>query len=399
MSTAGEADDAGDPLGPFTQAAHLGRRPADHLGAVNTPVYRASTILFKTVAELEAAARGEHRGITYGLHGLPTVRDLQAAFAALEGGHAALAVPSGLTATTLPLLALLARGDHLLVTDSVYAPTRRFCDHHLARFGVEVSYYDPLAGAAIERDFRPNTKVVFTESPGSLTFEVQDIPAIVAVAHARDAKVVIDNSWATPFYFRAFDHGVDVAVHAATKYIGGHSDVLLGLIVANAATHPQLHRLWTDMGVTASSDDCFLGLRGLRTLATRLARHGASALEIAQWLRARPEVREVLYPALPGARGHELWKRDFRGASGLFGIVLHPVAHERIAAMLDGMRLFGMGWSWGGFESLMIPTWPERARSVTTWNPGGPCLRLQIGLEDPADLIDDLSDGFARLAG
>jgi len=387
------------PRRPATLAAHLGRKPSRFLGAVNTPVFRASTIVFPTVAELEASTRGEHPGVTYGLHGLPTVRDLQAAVAELEGGAAAFAVPSGLTATTLPLLALLSAGDHVLVTDSVYGPTRRFCDLHLTRYGVEVDYYDPLAGAAIERSFRPNTKVVFTESPGSLTFEVQDIPAIAAVAHARGAKVVLDNTWATPLFFRAFDHGVDVSVHAATKYVGGHSDVLLGLIVTNAATRPALHRFWTDTGVTASTDDCFLGLRGLRTLAVRLERHQQCALEIAQWLRARPEVREVIYPALPGARGHELWKRDFTGATGLFGVVLQPVAKERIDAMLDGMRLFAMGWSWGGFESLIIPTWPERVRTATRWDAGGPCLRLHVGLEDPADLIDDLADGFKRLAG
>jgi len=227
---------------------------------------------------------------------------------------------------------------------------------------------------------------------------VQDIPAIAAAAHAHGARVVLDNTWATPLYFRAFDHGVDVSVHAATKYLGGHSDVMLGLIVTNEATWPALHRCWTDTGVTASTDDCFLGLRGLRTLAVRLARHRESALEIAHWLRARPEVREVIYPALPGARGHELWKRDFTGATGLFGVVLQPVAKERVDAMLDGMRLFAMGWSWGGFESLIIPTWPERVRTATHWDAGGPCLRLHVGLEDPADLIDDLADGLARLA-
>jgi cystathionine beta-lyase len=267
----------------------------------------------------------------------------------------------------------------------------------LRRLGIEVSYYDPLIGAGIEREFRSNTRIVFAESPASLTFEVQDVAAIATVAHARGAVVVLDNTWATPLGFRAFDHGVDVAVHAATKYIGGHSDVLLGAIVASEATHPALHRIWTDIGIAASTDDCFLGLRGLRTLATRLARHQASALEIAAWLRDRPEVAEVLYPALPGARGHDLWKRDFAAASGLFGVVLRPVSHERIAAMLDGMRLFAMGWSWGGFESLIIPTYPERLRSVTRWQAEGPCLRLHIGLEDPDDLIADLDEGFARL--
>jgi cystathionine beta-lyase len=380
-----------------TDVVQLGRDPRKYLGAVNTPVFRATTILFPTVADLEDAARGEYAGLTYGLHGLPTVADFQSAMAALEGGFAALAVPSGLTATTLPFLALAKPGDHVLVTDVVYGPTRRFCENHLKRLGVDVSYYDPLAGAAIERDFRPNTRIVFAESPGSLTFEVQDVPAIAAIAHARGALLILDNTWATPLGFRAFDHGVDVAVHAATKYIGGHSDVLLGAIVANKATHAPLHRIWTDMGIAASTDDCFLGLRGMRTLATRLAQHQTSALKIASWLRTRSEVVEVLYPALPGARGHELWKRDFSAASGLFGVVLRPVARERIAAMLNGMRLFGMGWSWGGFESLIIPTYPERIRSATTWHAEGPCLRLHIGLEDADDLIADLADGFARL--
>jgi cystathionine beta-lyase len=382
---------------PATQVGHLGRDPRRFLGAVNTPVVRASTLLFPAVRDLESATRGQYHSVSYGLHGLPTVTDLQQAIAALEGGHAALAVPSGLTATTLPLLALLSAGDHVLVTDSVYGPTRRFCENHLRRYGVEVSYYDPLAAAAIAQDFRANTKLVFTESPGSLTFEVQDIPAIAAVAHARGAKVVLDNTWATPLGFRAFDHGVDVSVHAATKYIGGHSDVLLGVIVANAGTWPVLHRYWTDLGVTASTDDAFLGLRGLRTLAVRLAQHQKNALEIARWLQSRPEVHEVLYPALPGTRGHDLWQRDFRAASGLFGVILQPVARERLDAMLDGMRIFGMGFSWGGFESLVIPTWPERSRTATTWTAPGPCLRLHVGLEDVQDLVADLEEGLARL--
>jgi cysteine-S-conjugate beta-lyase len=383
---------------PATRAVHLGREPRKFMGAVNTPVFRATTMLFSTVKELEQARRGEYPGVGYGLHGLPTVTDVQDAVAAIEGAHAALAVPSGLAATTLPLLALLGPGDHVLVTDAVYGPTRRFCDNHLARLGVDVGYYDPLLGGGIEREFRPNTRVVFTESPGSLTFCVQDIPAIAAAAHRHGARVILDNSWATPFGFRSFEHGVDVSVHAATKYIGGHSDVLLGLILGNAQTFPALYRLWTDMGVTASSDDCFLALRGLRTLPVRLARHVESALRIARWLQTRAEVREVIYPALPGSRGHELWKRDFIGACGLFTIVLQPVAKARIDAMLDGMRLFGMGWSWGGFESLAIPIYPETIQTATVWDPGGPCLRVAIGLEDPDDLIADLAAGFERLA-
>ena len=383
---------------PATAAVHLGRAPERYLGAVNTPVFRASTILFPSVAELEAADRGERKEIGYGLHGLPTVKDLQAAVAELEGGDAAFAVPSGLTATTLPLLALLSAGDHVLVTDSVYGPTRRFCDLHLKRYGIDVSYYDPLLGAGIEREFRPNTRVVFTESPGSLTFEVQDIPAIAAVAHAHGAKVVLDNTWATPLFFRSFDHGVDVSVHAATKYIGGHSDVLLGLIITNEATTPALKRIWTDVGVTASPDDCFLCLRGLRTLPLRLERHQQSGLEVARWLATRPEVEEVIHPGLPGSRGFDLWKRDFTGATGLFAFTLKPRANERVAAMLDGLALFGMGWSWGGYESLIIPTHPQKVRTVTRPGNEGQWLRIGIGLEDPRDLIADLAAGFERLA-
>jgi cystathionine beta-lyase len=383
---------------PATSVAHLGRDPQKHLGAVNTPVYRASTMLFESVADLESAERGEYSGISYGLHGLPTVIDLQSAVATLEGGHGALAVPSGLAAITLALLAVTKAGDHVLVTDSVYGPTRRFCDQQLTRFGVAVTYYDPLIGGAIEPEIRQNTRVVFVESPGSLSFEVQDLPAIAAAAHARDALVMIDNTWATPLGFAAFAHGADISLQASTKYLAGHSDLMNGIIVCNEATYPTLHRLWTDMGVSASSDDCFLTLRGLRTLAVRLERHTQSALAIARWLQQRAEVAEVIFPALPGSRGHELWQRDFTGACGLFGVVLHPVAKARVDAMLDSLRLFRLGWSWGGFESLIIPAHPERIRTATRWEAAGPYLRLHVGLEDSQDLIADLEDGLARLA-
>jgi cysteine-S-conjugate beta-lyase len=384
---------------PATSVAHLGRDPQKHLGAVNTPVYRASTMLFESVADLESAERGEYPGISYGLHGLPTVTDLQSAVATLEGGHAALAVPSGLAAITLALLAVTKAGDHVLVTDSVYGPTRRFCDQQLTRFGVAVTYYDPLMGGAIEREIRANTRVVFVESPGSLSFEVQDLPAIAAAAHARDALVMIDNTWATPLGFAAFAHGADISLQASTKYLCGHSDVMNGIIVCNEATYPMLHRLWTDMGVSASSDDCFLALRGLRTLAVRLERHTQSALAIARWLQQRAEVAEVIFPALPGSRGHDLWQRDFTGACGLFGVVLHLVAKARVDAMLDSLRLFRLGWSWGGFESLIIPAHPERIRTATRWEAAGPYLRLHVGLEDADDLIADLDAGMARLRG
>jgi cystathionine beta-lyase len=382
---------------PDTAVTHLGRDPQKHLGAVNTPVYRASTMLFASLAELEACERGDYAGIAYGLHGLPTVTDLQDAFAALEGGQGALAVPSGLAAITLALLAVVQRGDHVLVTDAVYGPTRRFCDNQLTRFGVEVTYYDPSIGSDIARVMRPNTRAVFAESPGSLTFEVQDVPAIAAVAHAMGALLILDNTWATPLGFPAFARGVDISLHAGTKYLGGHSDLLNGIIVGSAATFPRLRRLWTDMGVAASSDDCFLALRGLRTLALRLQRHTESALTIARWLADRDEVAEVLFPALPGARGHDLWKRDFTGACGLFGLVLRSIDKSRLAAMLDDMRLFKMGYSWGGFESLVIPANVARAKRSVPWRTEGPLLRLHVGLEDVDDLIADLSDGLDRL--
>jgi cysteine-S-conjugate beta-lyase len=385
------------PFQAQTAVTHLGRTPGKHLGAVNTPVYRASTIIFDRAADLDAVLRGEYPGIAYGLHGLPTVTDLQDAFAALEGGHAALAVPSGLAAITLALLAVVSQGDHVLVTDAVYGPTRRFCENQLRRFGVDVSYYDPLLGADIAREMRRNTRVVFVESPGSLTFEVQDVPAIAAVAHAHGALVIMDNTWATPLGFPAFARGVDISVHAGTKYLGGHADVLNGIIVANEATFPRLHRLWTDMGVAASPDDCFLALRGLRTLALRLERHAMSALAVARWLAEREEVTEVVFPALPGSRGHELWLRDFTGACGLFGVSLRRTSKASLDAMLDGMRLFKMGFSWGGFESLILPARVETSRQSANVHAGGPYLRLHVGLENVDDLIADLVAGFDRL--
>ncbi len=391
-------DDDDEGLAPATRVTRLGRHPRRYVGAVNTPVFRASTILFEDAATLADVEHGRYKGLTYGLHGVPTVTDLQDAIATLEGGAAAFAVPSGLTATTLPLLALASAGDHVLVTDSVYFPTRRFCGTTLARYGIDVEFYDPLIGAGIQALMRPNTRVVFVESPGSLTFDMQDIPAIAAVAHAHGARVVADNTWATPLYCKPLALGADVSVHAITKYIGGHSDLLSGIIVCNDATREAMHRLWTDIGVTASSDDCYLALRGLRTLATRLARHQASALQLATMLAARPAVAEVLHPALPGARGHALWRRDFTGASGLFSVVLRPGPRSAVDAMLDSFRLFALGYSWGGFESLATFVPAARLRHATRFDVAGPVIRLQVGLEDPADLAADLERGLAAYA-
>ena len=381
---------------PETRLVLGGRDPVANHGFVNPAVHHVSTVLYPSVEDfIERRAR-----YLYGRRGTPTSEALENALRDIEGARCrgVALLPSGLAAISTALLAVLNAGDHVLVTDNAYQPTRKVCDGFLKRMGIATTYYDPLVGADIATLMRENTRAVFVEAPGSLTFEVQDVPAICAVARDRGAITVLDNTWATPLHFRAFDHGVDVAVHAATKYIGGHSDVLLGAIVANEKTYPALFRLWTDLGVTASSDDCFLGLRGLRTLAVRLAQQQKSAMQIAQYLLSHPAVKEVIYPALPGSRGHEIWKRDFKGASSLFAVVLHPVAEEKIEAMLNSLELFAMGFSWGGFESLIIPTHPEKARAVTVWSPGGPCLRLAIGLEDPEDLIADLASGLARLA-
>jgi len=381
-----------------TTVVVAGRHPEDHHGVVNPPVYHASTVLFPTVADLEAAARpSAARRVTYGRNGTPTTFAFEDAVAALEGGHACQSFPSGLAAVSTALLAYLDSGDRLLMVDSAYDPTRRFCEGVLARMGIETTYYDPLIGGAIDRLMTPNTKVVFVESPGSLTFEVQDIPAIAAAAHAGGATVIMDNTWASPLYFKPFAHGVDVSVQAATKYIAGHADAMLGTATATEAAWPALLRTTRQFGTHAAPDDCYLGQRGLRTLAVRLARHRESALRLANWLQARAEVARVLYPALADDPGHAIWRRDFTGASGLFGVVLQPAERAAVAAMLDGLKLFGMGYSWGGYESLVVPTDPAQKRTATQWSEPGPSLRIHVGLEDPDDLIEDLEAGFARL--
>ena len=377
-----------------TRLVHAGREPARQHGFVNTPIYRGSTVLFPTVAALDA----NDQDFTYGRLGTPTVKALETTIAELEGGYRTLLTPSGLSAIATALLAFVSAGDEILISDSVYRPTRRFCDNVLKRLGVTTIYYDPVIGAGIDSLITKKTRVVFAESPGSQTFEVQDIPAIVDVAHAAGAMVILDNTWATPLYFKSFAHGVDVSIQAATKYIVGHADAMLGAITASEETSGAVVKVHEDFGLCPGPEDVYLGLRGLRSLGVRLERHHKSGLELARWLAGRPEVARVLHPALPDYPGHQLWKRDFSGASGLFSIVLKPVPPRSVAAMLDGLNLFGMGYSWGGFESLILPFDPGAYRTATTWRAEGPALRLHVGLEAVEDLKADLEAGFARLA-
>ncbi len=384
---------------PNTLLTHLGREPSKQHGAVNPPVYHASTILFEDVESLRAAKEIRMRpdAVTYGRMGTPTTMALQDSVAALEGGYAGIAVSSGLAAVTASIMSLVQAGDHVLMTDSVYGPARAFCDSTLAKFGVETSYYDPLIGGGIASLIRENTKIVFTESPGSQTFEVQDIPAIAEAAHAAGAAVLMDNTWGTPLYCKSFDLGVDVSIHAGTKYIVGHSDAMLGIIVTSEAFYERVRRGVMSLGHSAAPDDVFLGLRGFRTLSVRLEQHHKNGVALATWLQQRPEVARVMHPALPDDPGHELWKRDFSGACGLFGLVLHPVAQSAVDEMLNHLELYGMGYSWGGFESLIVPTDPRSIRTATNWDAQGPSLRIHAGLEDIDDLVADLEAGFERL--
>jgi cystathionine beta-lyase len=379
---------------PKTQILHSGRDPAAQHGFVNPPVYRGSTVLFPTLDALDAY---DDQPFKYGRHGTPTTAALEAAICELEGGQRTLLTASGYQAVTTAILAFVKSGDHILMVDSVYQPTRRFCDTLLDRLGVATTYYDPLIGGGIAGLMQPNTRVVFTESPGSLTFEMQDIGAIAKAARARDAAVIMDNTWATPLYFKPLAHGVDVSINACTKYIVGHADGMLGAITANARTAKLVEDARATLGGCPGSEETYLGLRGLRTLGVRLERHQRSALEVARWLAARPEVERVLHPALPSDPGHALWKVQFTGASGLFSIILKPVPRRALAEMLDGLELFGMGYSWGGFESLIIPFNPKRYRTATDWTAEGQALRLHIGLDDVGDLIADLEAGFERL--
>ena len=380
-----------------TLLTHAGRAPEENFGIVNPPVYHASTVLHPTVAALEAAGKNRYNQVTYGRHGTPTTKALQEALMALEGPQCAGVglAPSGLAAITTTLLAVLKAGDHLLVCDSVYRPSRNFCNGLLAGLGIETTYFDPALGARVSELFKPNTRAVLVEAPGSQSFEMPDIPAIAGAAHARNALVIDDNTWATPLYHRSLEQGVDISMQAATKYIGGHSDIMFGTISANAKAWPLIGEAIRQLGVCAGPEDVFLALRGLRTLAVRLAQHQRSGLAMARWLATRPEVIRVLHPALESDPGHAIWKRDFTGASGLFSIVLRPAPQKAVDALLDTVKLFGMGYSWGGFESLVIPFDCEGYRTATKWAPGGPTLRLHIGLENIDDLKADLERGFS----
>jgi cystathionine beta-lyase len=373
---------------------HLGRDAQASQGFVNVPPFRGSTVLYPDVATLE----GRRQRYTYGTHGTPTTDALAEAWTELAGAAGTILVPSGLAAIAVALMSALGAGDHLLMCDSAYQPARRFCDGILKRMGVETTYYDPLIGGGIAALMRPSTKVVYVESPGSQSLEVQDVPAIAAAAHARGACVIADNTWATPLFFSPHAHGVDLAVEAGTKYLSGHSDLLLGLVSATAQWLPRLNRTVDELAIPPGPEDVFLALRGLRSMELRLREAERQALALARWLAERPETLRVIHPALPDDPGHGLWKRDFAGSSGLFSVVLKPVAQRALAALLDGLELFGMGYSWGGFESLVVPFDCAKYRTATRWAPGGPTLRFSIGLEDVEDLKEDLERGFARLA-
>ncbi|PYE87212.1 cystathionine beta-lyase [Phyllobacterium leguminum] len=377
------------PLGINTRLAHAGYDPSDYYGFLNPPVVHASTVLFP---DAQTMASGKQK-YTYGTRGTPTSDALASAVDMLEGSAGTVLVPSGLAAVTVPLLAFLSAGDHVLFVDTIYYPTRHFADTMLTRLGIEVEYYDPHLGAGISALMRPNTKVVFTESPGSNTFEIQDIPAISAMAHEAGAIVMMDNTWATPLYFRPLDHGVDISIHAATKYPSGHSDVLLGTVSANARCWPQLLESHGTLGMCAAPDDVYQILRGLRTMGVRLDAHQKSALEIARWLETQLGVASVLHPALESHPGHDIWKRDFTGASGVFAFVLAGGGATRAQAFLDALKLFGIGYSWGGYGSLALQV-NIADRTVARTDYPGPVIRLQIGLEDTADLIADLQNGF-----
>ena len=374
-----------------TKIVVSGRNPKDHAGAVNTPVYHASTIIYPSLAAIRGTEKIPY---TYGRRGTPTTSALQDAMNALEGADGTMLTPSGASAVSLAIMTAVSASAHLLMVDSAYQPTRKLCDQLLTDYGVETEYYDPLIGGDIAKLIRDNTAMIFMESPGSQTFEVQDVPAIVAAAQKAGVKTAIDNTWATPLNFRPLDFGVDFSVLAATKYVVGHADALLGTVAAKGENFTKLERVHSNIGFSVGPDDVFLALRGLRTMPTRMKQHQQAALDIAAWLESMSFVRKVFYPAMPGAPGHDLWQRDFTGAGGLFSAELEPCSEEQLAAMLENMRLFGMGYSWGGFESLIVPC--KIVRTAKPFETDGQMLRLNIGLEHVDDLKADLNEGFAR---
>jgi cystathionine beta-lyase len=382
---------------PATRLVTGGRREQWTQGIVNPPVWRASTILYDSVADLKARQKDTHHRLYYGRRGTPTQWSLAEALTELEpGAEATLLYPSGVAAVATALLSVLKPGDELLMVDSAYEPTRLMCEGLLKRFGVTTRYYDPLIGGGIADLFGENTRAVFMESPGSLTFEVQDVPAICAAARGKGIVTLLDNTWATPLYFRAIEKGVDLSILACTKYVVGHSDAMLGSVTAAPGAWAKLRQTSYQLGQTASADDAWLGSRGLRTMGVRLGQHQANGLAVANWLAEQPEVARVIHPALAGCPGHDIWQRDFSGASGLFGFVLNGGDDGARAVLIDGLELFGIGFSWGGFESLVIPADPQALRSATRWSAEGPLVRLHVGLEDPADLIADLRAGLDR---
>jgi cystathionine beta-lyase len=389
----GGGGSAGKPLTAATRLVTAGRDPFAQHGFVNTPIYRGSTVLYRNTEDfLKRAAR-----FTYGTKGTPTTESLEVAWNDLTGAAGTVLVPSGLAAISIALMCCLKSGDHLLVPDSVYRPTRNFCDTILRRFGVETTYYDPLVGGNIGQLFKPNTRAVFTEAPGSLTFEMQDIPAIAAAARARDIVVLMDNTWATPLFFSAHAKGVDIAIDAGTKYLSGASDLLLGLVSANERCWKGLRATFDTMAICAGPEDVFLALRGLRSMRVRLLHQQGSALAVARWLSGRPEVERVLHPAIETDPGHAIWKRDFTGASSLFSVIFKPMPDKAAHAFINALTLFGIGASWGGFESLAIPFDCRPFRTATRWEPGGPAVRIHIGLEDVGDLTADMERGFAAM--
>lgn len=386
-------DKNGRKLSVTTRLTRAGRDRSLTGPFVNPPVVHASTVLFDSIDDLLQ----RRTRYTYGRRGTPTIDALEQAIADLEGSEAALLCPSGLSANTLAILSSVKTGDRVLMTDSVYGPVRHFADTTLKRLGVETTYYDPAIGAGIAALIDDRTTVVYCEAPGSLTFEMQDLPAIAEAAHARNATVIFDNTWATPLYFRALDYGADLSVIAATKYISGHADVMLGTVAGNGTAIKRVRETHGNLGLHVGPDDIYLGLRGLRTLAVRLDRHWRSGVTVAEWLARRPEVAAVLYPALKSDPGHTLWRRDMKGASGLFGVVLKDPDINRAKTFVDSLELFGIGASWGGYESLVILTHPHPARAVTP-HQSGPLVRFHIGLDDPADLIADIEQAFAAAA-